>query len=117
MQETELLEKTSTEEKLKSYKPKMYDVIFLNDDYTPFDFVVSLLMNVFGHNEEKAQEITMKVHIEGSGVAGTYTYDIATQKQNDSLYLARSFNFPLEIIIREKQWTSTIQTISIKNNI
>lgn len=105
MEETELLEKTINEEKIKLYKPKMYDVIFLNDDYTPFDFVMSLLINIFDHDEKKAHEITMKIHTEGSGVAGTYSYDIAFQKQNDSIYLAKSFGFPLEIIVREKQWT------------
>ncbi len=103
MQETELLEKVSIEEKIKFYKPKMYNVIFLNDDFTPFDFVVSLLMNIFDYDNEKAYETTMKIHTEGSCVVGTYKYDIAVQKQNDSLYLAKSFNFPLEIIIKQEQ--------------
>lgn len=102
MVNTEILEKTNIEEKTKLYKQKMYDVVFLNDDFTPFDFVVSLLVNIFGYDEKKAVDTTMTIHTEGRCAVGTFPYDIADQKRSESIFLARSFNFPLEIILEEK---------------
>ncbi|MCS7317279.1 MAG: ATP-dependent Clp protease adaptor ClpS [Candidatus Dojkabacteria bacterium] len=93
--------KIETEKNIELYKPKKYKVILINDDYTPFEFVVSLLMNIFDHNSQEAYNITMKVHTEGSAIAGIYTYDIALQKQTDSIYLAQSFGFPLKLILEE----------------
>lgn len=77
--------------------PKKYKVIVLNDDVTPMEFVIALLMGVFRHKQEPATEITMKIHREGSAVAGIYSYEIAEQKTIESTNLARSNGFPLQI--------------------
>lgn len=77
--------------------PKKYKVIVLNDDVTPMEFVIALLMGVFRHKQEQATEITMKIHREGSAVAGIYSYEIAEQKTIESTNLARSNGFPLQI--------------------
>lgn len=77
--------------------PKKYKVIVLNDDVTPMEFVIALLMGVFRHKQEPATEITMKIHKEGSAVAGIYSYEIAEQKTIESTNLARSNGFPLQI--------------------
>ena len=66
-------------------EPEMVKVIVLNDDVTPVDFVVELLMKVFKHTQEAAKEITIKIHTEGSGVVGSYSYEIAEQKTKEAI--------------------------------
>lgn len=89
------------DEKVKTIitEPKRYKVIFLNDDKTPIEFVVELLMGVFRHTEETAKDITLKVHNEGSAVVGVYTFEIAEQKGVEATHLARQAGFPLQIKI------------------
>jgi ATP-dependent Clp protease adaptor protein ClpS len=89
------------DEKIKTIitEPKRYKVIFLNDDKTPIEFVIELLMTVFKHTDETAKDITLKVHNEGSAVVGVYTFEIAEQKGVESTHLARQAGFPLQIKI------------------
>jgi ATP-dependent Clp protease adaptor protein ClpS len=68
--------KTSTEIKL----PRKYKVVLLNDDYTPMDFVVDVLKHFFHLNEENATQVMLQVHIQGKGVCGVFTRDIAETK-------------------------------------
>jgi ATP-dependent Clp protease adaptor protein ClpS len=82
--------------------PKKYKVILLNDDVTPADFVIILLITVFKHNQDNAISITTQVHNEGNGVAGIYTYEIAEQKMIDATEMSRSNNFPLQIKVEEE---------------
>lgn len=98
---TPVLEKKKvTEKKLKP--PKKYKVILCNDDVTPMDFVVGLLISVFRHSEENAVQIMIRVHQEGSGVAGVYTFEVAEQKGIDATNLARVHGWPLVIKIEEE---------------
>lgn len=82
--------------------PSRYKVIFCNDDYTPMEFVIALLMSVFKHNQDAAIDITMKVHNEGSAVAGIYSYEIAEQKGIDATTIARDNGHPLVIKIEQE---------------
>ena len=61
-------------------EPSLYKVVLLNDDYTPMEFVVSLLEKLFGLDREKATRIMLQVHTHGKGVCGTFTYEIAETK-------------------------------------
>lgn len=61
-------------------RPSMYRVVLLNDDYTPMDFVVHVLEVFFGMNREKATQVMLAVHVQGKGVCGIYTRDIAETK-------------------------------------
>lgn len=97
---TPVLEKKKVTDK-KLQPPKKYKVILCNDDVTPMEFVVALLMSIFKHNEEQAVDIMLRVHKEGSAVAGTYTFEIAEQKGLDSTNLARAHGYPLVIKIEE----------------
>lgn len=82
-------------------EPKRWKVILINDDVTPVDFVVSLLMGVFKHDPNSAGNITMQIHETGSGVAGVYNFEIAEIKAVESTTLARSAGYPLQIKMEE----------------
>jgi ATP-dependent Clp protease adaptor protein ClpS len=85
--------------KIEITEPKRYKVLFLNDNKTPIDFVIEVLMTVFKHTEEAAKDLTLRVHNEGSAVVGTFTYEIAEQKGVETTQLARQAGFPLQIKI------------------
>lgn len=87
--------------KVSSHEPNKYKIIFLNDDKTPMDFVVSLLVEFFKHTEETARAITLKIHEEGSGVVGVYSYEIAEQKALEATNISRNNGFPLRIKVEE----------------
>jgi len=61
-------------------RPSMYQVIMLNDDYTPMDFVIEVLLKFFSIGEEKATQIMLAVHTQGQAVCGVFTRDIAETK-------------------------------------
>ena len=84
-------------EKLK--EPDEYRVILLNDDYTTMDFVVMVLVDIFGKNLEDANRIMLDVHKKGKGIVGQYTWDIAATKAEQVHALARENEFPLKCIV------------------
>jgi len=79
--------------------PPMYQVVMLNDDYTPMEFVVNVLRRVFGKSEEEASHIMLKVHHEGRGVCGIYPRDIAATRVEMVMQLAQARQHPLQCII------------------
>lgn len=82
--------------------PSKFKVILLNDNYTPMEFVIVLLMTVFKHSQESATGLTLKIHNDGSAVAGVYSYEIAEQKGIDATELARAHGHPLQIKVEEE---------------
>lgn len=100
----------STDTKIKSNEkvmvsmqpPKMWKVVFLNDDKTPMEFVIDILSNIFKHTEEKSKELTLEIHNTGSAVVGIYNYEIAEQKGLETTHLARANGFPLQVNIEEE---------------
>jgi ATP-dependent Clp protease adaptor protein ClpS len=82
--------------------PKKYKVVLLNDDQTPMDWVIDVLMTIFKHSETTAKELTLTIHNEGAGVAGTYTYEIAEQKTTEAINASRDRGFPLRIKMDEE---------------
>ncbi len=95
--EGEVLEKPET----KTRKPDLFKVVLLNDDYTTMEFVVHVLQNVFNKPAPDAYRIMMQVHIEGRGVCGTYTYEIAETKVDAVHELAQENGFPLRADLEE----------------
>jgi ATP-dependent Clp protease adaptor protein ClpS len=89
-------------EDLDILNPGKYKVVILNDDKTPMEFVIVLLMRIFHHSQSAAEDITIKVHNEGSGVAGIYTYEVCEQKAIEGTNLARENNFPLVIKVESE---------------
>ena len=92
------------DEKIKKeiQPPKLYKVVFLNDDSTPIDIVIEILMSVFHHSYETAKQLTFTIHNEGSGIAGVYSYEIAEQKGTETTTLTRSHGFPLQVKIEQE---------------
>ena len=92
------------DEKLKQTitEPPKFKVVFLNDDTTPVEWVISILVQVFRHANDSAEKITLSIHTDGSGVAGIYTYEIAEQKALEAQDLSRSQGFPLQIKIEKE---------------
>ncbi len=80
-------------------EPSKYKVIFMNDNETPMDFVVSILTAIFRHTEKTAQELTMKIHNDGQAVVGIYSFEIAEQKAVEGTKLARENGYPLQIAV------------------
>jgi ATP-dependent Clp protease adaptor protein ClpS len=76
-------------------EPGKYNVIMLNDDVTPIEWVMGLLKEIFRHSESDAEAITMKIHHEGSAVVGTYLFEIAEQKGVEATNASRNSGFPL----------------------
>ena len=97
--ETETVTVTATREKIRIKEPDRYKVIFINDDFTPMEFVMQLLTEIFHHPEDAAKEIMLKVHTEGKGVAGLYFFEIAEQKATESMTVSRTAGFPLQVEI------------------
>lgn len=83
-------------------EPNKYNVIFMNDDATPMDWVVHVLTTIFKHNTAAAQDLTMKIHHHGSAVVGTYHYEIAEQKAAETMVSSRENGFPLKVTIEEQ---------------
>jgi ATP-dependent Clp protease adaptor protein ClpS len=83
-------------------EPKRWKVILLNDDTTPMEFVISLLIDVFKHNPESAEHVMLTVHETGSGIAGTYSFEIAEAKAVEATNQARTKGFPLQIKLEEE---------------
>jgi len=80
---------------IKVEKPKMYQVIVYNDDYTSMEFVVDILMAIFNKPAAEATKIMLDVHKKGKGICGVYTYDIAVTKIKQVHYEAQKEGFPL----------------------
>ena len=87
------------DEKIKDLikEPNRYNVIFLNDNSTPMEWVVDLLMRIFKHTQSSAENLTMEIHTNGSAVVGTYSYEIAEQKTIEATQLSREHGFSLQI--------------------
>lgn len=81
--------------KPKLLPPARYQVIMMNDDYTPMDFVVEVLESFFMHNRERATQIMLRVHTEGRAVCGVYSKDIAETKAAQVNDYARECQHPL----------------------
>jgi ATP-dependent Clp protease adaptor protein ClpS len=89
----DLLEK----HEVKSKRPSMWNIVFYNDDFTPMDFVIFVLTKVFHRSTEDALALTLAVHTQGKGIAGTYTFEVAEQKQCEVLLMAKIEEHPLRV--------------------
>ena len=89
------------EDKPKTKKPSMYNVLLLNDDYTPMEFVVLVLESVFNKKEEEATQIMLHVHKNGVGICGTFTFEVAETKCKLVIDMAKKNQHPLQCTIEK----------------
>lgn len=87
--------KDHTSSKQKIQVPRMFKVIILNDDFTPQDFVVTVLKSVFRKDIVEATNIMMQVHMNGRGIAGLFTRDTAETKAGEVVDRALAAGHPL----------------------
>src|SRR4029079_485609 len=85
----------------KAKPPPMFKVVLLNDDFTPMDFVITVLETFFSMNREQATKIMLKVHMDGAGVCGVYTNDVAAAKVEQVVTFARKHEHPLRCVMEE----------------
>jgi ATP-dependent Clp protease adaptor protein ClpS len=81
--------------------PPLYQVVLLNDDFTPMEFVVGVLQKFFGKGREQATQIMLKVHHEGRGVCGVYPRDVAATKVEQVCSYSRQHQHPLQCVMEE----------------
>lgn len=82
----------------KTRPPPMYQVLMLNDDYTPMEFVVIVIQEFFGKDLETATQIMLKIHLDGRGVCGVFSRDVAATKVDQVLDAANKAGHPLQCI-------------------
>jgi ATP-dependent Clp protease adaptor protein ClpS len=82
----------------KLQPPQMYQVLMLNDDYTPMEFVVVVIQEYFQKDLETATQIMLKIHLDGKGVCGVYTKDVANTKVELVSEAARKAGHPLQCV-------------------
>ena len=85
----------------KLKRPPLYQVVLLNDDFTPMEFVVEVLEKVFGMDRSRATRIMLEVHTRGKGVCGIYTYEIAETKVAQVNGSSRQHQHPLLCTMEE----------------
>jgi ATP-dependent Clp protease adaptor protein ClpS len=93
---------TVTKTRPKTKRPNLYRVLLLNDDYTPMEFVVLVLQDVFNKSREDAMQIMLHVHQKGVGECGVYPYEVAETKVTRVMDTARKNQHPLQCVM-EKQ--------------
>lgn len=89
--------KTKIKPNLALQEPPLYKIIYMNDDVTTMEFVVTSLIDYFNYNEETAVSITKNIHDDGSAVVAILPYEIAEQKGIEVTINARSKGYPLQI--------------------
>ena len=88
-------------QRVKASLPPLYKVLLLNDDFTPMDFVITVLQKFFGMDREQATRIMLKVHNEGRGLCGVFPRDIAATKVEQVAVFARDHQHPLACVMEE----------------
>jgi len=89
------------EPKTVTKRPPFFKVVMLNDDFTPMEFVIQLLKDVFRKPQEDAVNIMLDVHRRGAGVCGVYTRDVAETKADAAVNVARSHEYPLQCLVEQ----------------
>ncbi len=92
----------ATKVRPKTKKPSMWRVILMNDDYTPMEFVVSILMGIFKKTSDEANAIMLNVHQTGIGTCGVYTFEVAETKVAQVMDAAKRAQHPLQCTLEKE---------------
>ena len=101
-QDSEVQEVVESDTLEDIHEPSMYKVLLHNDNYTPMDFVVEILMFVFNKNADEATQIMFSVHRKGMGLCGVYTCEVAETKVETVTKLAGENGYPLKCSMEEE---------------
>ena len=93
---------TVTRTRPKTKRPSLYRVLLLNDDYTPMEFVVLVLQDVFNKSREEAMRIMLHVHNQGVGECGIYPFEVAETKVTRVMDTARKNQHPLQCVMEKE---------------
>ena len=91
-----------TESETKLEKPKLYKVLLHNDDFTTMEFVVFILQTVFMRSDAEAFTIMLKVHNDGIGIAGIYSFEVANMKAEKAMNISKAHEYPLLCTVEEE---------------
>ena len=91
-----------TQERVTIEPPGKWKVVFFNDDSTPMDYVIEVLVVIFNHTADTAQEIMLTIHNSGRGVAGVFPYEIAEQKVSETLADSRNKGYNLTVELEKE---------------
>jgi ATP-dependent Clp protease adaptor protein ClpS len=91
--------KTRTSTELRY--PGRYNVVIYNDDYTPVEFVIKMLVEVFNKDVNTAKSLTQEIHSQGASIAGTYNAEIAEQKCSEGISISRANGHPLQLKVEK----------------
>lgn len=101
MPDTDVLVGEDTTTKTAMRPPSRFNVVLFNDDRTTVEFVILVLMSIFHKSFESAHALTLHIHQNGRGVAGTYSHEVAMQKRDETRLAAQANQFPLKCEIEE----------------
>jgi ATP-dependent Clp protease adaptor protein ClpS len=90
------------EPEVKTKRPPYFKVVLVNDDYTPMDFVVFLLKDIFHKNHEEAVAVMLDIHQKGEGICGVYTRDVAETKAELVITISRRNEYPLQCRVEKE---------------
>lgn len=82
-------------------EPKRYYIVMHNDETTPFDFVINVLVDLFRHDEQMAADLANKIHIDQKAIVGMYNLEIAEQKIEETVRLSRANGFSLSVSMED----------------
>ena len=92
---TDVVDRPPKRIKAKPKPPRQFKVVYLNDDFTPMEFVVEVLVTIFGLNKNNATKIMLDIHTKGKGICGIYTYEIAETRVDQVMKMAKHHQHPL----------------------
>lgn len=93
--EAHVTDKTEINNSIK--EPSKYKILYLNDNVTTVEFVISSLVTIFGYSEDQGEELAFNIHTNGSAVVAVLPYEIAEQKGIEVTMFARNAGFPLQV--------------------
>ncbi len=81
--------------------PDRFKIVILNDDYTPFEFVIQLLVELFHKSIDDAKKVASQIHEQGQGVVGYYNAEVAEQKTSEATVASRTAGYPLVVKVQK----------------
>ena len=95
MKDSGVIDTVRDSEKQKLQPPRKYKVVLNNDDYTPMDFVIEILMTFFNMDSDRATDVMLQIHQQGKGICGVYSADVAHTKAEQVNRYSRDNEHPL----------------------